>query len=119
MMADRFTKRQRACLRKLASEAHCYELGEALAHLYAEFGKWGGDGMSAFDLNDKIHEFHDGISRDLYKTYVLSNPEMAVAIGIFRKAIDPDRLDAELRGKIAPIVESFERMKEPDENDAT
>lgn len=118
-MPERFSKRERAFLRELASEAHHYELGEALTNLYEEFCKWGGDGMSAFDLNEKIHEFHNGISRDLYKTYVLGNPEVAVAIGISRKTINPDQLDEGLREKIALIVDTFERLKKADENDAT
>lgn len=118
-MLERFTKRERATLRELASEAHLSELNEALAGLYEEFCKWGANGMSAFDLNDKIHEFHDGNSRELYKTYVLGNPEVAVAIGISRKTINPGQLDEGLREKIAPIIEGLERMKKADENDAT
>ena len=118
-MPERFTKRERATLRELASEAHLSELNEALASLYEEFCKWGGDGISAFDLNDKIHEFHDGDSRDLYKTYILGNTEVAVAIGISRKTINPSQLDEGLREKIAPIIEVFERMKKADENDTT
>jgi len=111
-MSERFSKRERAALRNLAAEAHDHELQNALTDLYDEFCVWGGDGMSAFDLNDKIHEFHDGISRELYKTYVLSDPELAVTIGIFRKTINLDDIDKNLREKLKPMVEGFERMGE-------
>jgi len=118
-MGEHFSKRERAVLRNLAAEAHDHELQEALTDLYEEFCSWGGDGISAFDLNDKIHEFHNGISRELYKTYVLSDPELAVSIGIFRKIINLDDLDKDLREKLEPMVEGFERMSEAENNDAT
>ena len=75
--------------------------------------------MCAFDLNDKIHEFHNGISRELYKTYVLFEPELAVVVGLFRKIINPDELDKGLREKLEPIVEGFERMSKAEKNGAT
>jgi hypothetical protein len=118
-MDKRFSKRERSALRDLAVKAHDYELNEALTELYEDFCTWGGDGMSAFDLNDKIHEFHNGISRELYKTYVLSDPELAVAIGIHRKTINPDELDKDLREKLEPMIEGFERMSKVKTNDTT
>jgi len=78
-MATRFTKRQRQKLRILAEESHHRELSEAMMELYEDFQKWGGDRISAFELNHRIHEFHDGISRELYSRYVLLDPEFGVA----------------------------------------
>ena len=116
-MRDRFTKRERATLRDLAAEAHEQELEDALTELYDEFCTWGGKGMSAFELNDKLHEFHDGISRDLYKTYVLNDPGVAAAIGASRKMVDIETIDKNLCEKLAPMIETFERIS--DEDDAT
>lgn len=81
-------------MRQLVTQVHELELEEALTELYEEFCTWGGKGMSAFDLCEKIHEFHDGISRELYKLYVLNSPEIAVAIGLSRRAIDPSSAKA-------------------------
>lgn len=89
-------------MHQLAAEAHEQELEEALTELYDKFCTWGGKGMSAFDLNDKIHEFHDGISRELYKTYVMSLPEIAVAVGLSRRAINPSSVDEGLIKKLFP-----------------
>lgn len=89
-------------MRQLAAEAHEQELEEALTELYEEFCTWGDKGMSAFDLNDKIHKFHDGISRELYKTYVMSPPEIAFAVGLSRRAINPSSVDEGLVKKMFP-----------------
>jgi len=118
-MSDRFTKRERAALRNLAAKAHEQELEDAMTDLYDKFCIWGGKGMNVFDLNELIHEFHNGVSRELYKTYVLGEPEISVAIGIFRRVIDPDDLDKKLYMNISPIVESFESLKKIEDDEAT
>ncbi len=77
-MKNELTKKQRSQLRRLAAECHERELEEAMTDLYEQFQKWGGKGISVFELNDRIHEFHDGISRDLYKRYVMGDPYISV-----------------------------------------
>ena len=106
-MSKRFNRREVAALRIHVAEAHEYELREALEELFEEFLKWLDKGMNTFDLNDKVHQFHDGISRDLYKTYVLSDTELAAAIGLHKKAIDPDHIDEDILRKLEPIVQGF------------
>ncbi len=118
-MADKLSRSERATLRELAATAHKQELETALTDLYEQFCKWGGDGISAFDLNDDIHNFHDGISRELYRTYVMNKPEVAVSIGIARGIIDIHELDENLRDKIAPMVDVFQSKGGADEEGAT
>lgn len=53
--------------------------------------------MSCFDLSDKIHEFHNGASRELYGRYTGLEPVIAVsravALGILSEAeVGPDLL---------------------------
>ena len=118
-MSNRLSKQERALLRNLAGEAYEQELEEALTDLYDKFSVWGGKGMSAFDLSELIHEFHDGVSRTLYKTYVLGSPEMSVALGITRQLIDPDQLGEKLLMTISPIVESIEKLQKNEDDEAT
>ena len=106
-MSSQFTKRERAILRGLAAEFHQLELENGLTDLYEKFSIWNGNGMNAFELNEAIHQFHDGLSRELYKTYVLGDPGISVAIGIYRQLIDPGDLDKALYSKIAIIVDAF------------
>lgn len=95
-----FTKAEKRMLRELAAECHENELAEAMMGLYEEFQKWGGDGISVFDLNDRIHQFHDGISRELYKRYVLVDPALAVLYALEHGIIGDDRVDESIRKKL-------------------
>jgi hypothetical protein len=118
-MPDRFTKRERAALRDLAAAAYQQELEDALTDLYDAFHTWGRKGMSAFELNEKIHDFHNGLSRELYRIYVMNNPELAVTLGIARGTISLDELEEALREKLRPLSESVERIDRPGNDGAT
>ena len=85
---------QKAQIRELAIEAHERELSDALLALYERFQQWGGDEISAFDLQQLIHEFHDGISRTLYKRYTMGPPELAVIYAINHGVLSPDQIPA-------------------------
>ena len=68
-MPDRCTKRQRRELRELQGLAWERELGAALENLQEDFRSWRKGDISPFELNDRIHRFHNGRSRDLFNTY--------------------------------------------------
>lgn len=63
------TKREKQQLRRLAQMAYERELGAALREVQARFAEWERGQIPAFDLTDAIHEFHDGIARELWKKY--------------------------------------------------
>jgi len=95
-MSNLFSKKQKHHLRVLAEECHQYELEEAMEELYEDFQKWGSKGISVFDLNDRLHEFHDGISRELYKRYVMLNPEFGVAYALNNGFLSEDEVGKDL-----------------------
>jgi hypothetical protein len=107
-MNERFSKPEKRLLRDLAAEAHESELSEALGELYEEFTKWADNGLGAFEMNEKIHEFHNGVSRELYKQYVLNDPHFAVAAGLSRKVLAHSQVAPELLEKLRPLLEAFE-----------
>jgi hypothetical protein len=106
----KITKAERARLRSLAQEAWESELRDALTELLEDFGKWADDGMSAFDLSDKIHEFHNGISRELYSRYTTLGPEILVSRAVALGIVEEDALGKTLLGKLAGRIESFREM---------
>lgn len=107
-MNKQFSKSEKRRLRELAAEAHENELSEALDELFEEFTKWADNAFGASELNEKIHEFHNGISRELYTRYVLNEPRLAVSIGLSRKAISRSQVEPELLQKLQPLLEAFE-----------
>jgi len=95
-------------VRKCAAIAHDRELGQALRDLEVQFGRWRNDEISAAELNDMIHQFHDGASRDIWRTYATNRHEaalgFAVATGILRK----EELPAELLQHLAGVIEFYQ-----------
>ena len=56
-------------LRELAGIGYERDLAHCPGVVKNSFEKWEAGEISVWDLNDKIHEFHDGIARELYKVY--------------------------------------------------
>ena len=53
----------------MAERAQERELEDELRKLDQKFKKWKKGKIDAFTLNHKIHKYHNGASRDLYKKY--------------------------------------------------
>lgn len=101
-------RRIKRLVREWAGIAHDRELGKALLDLRSQFDRWQRGEISAVDLNDLIHRFHDGGSRDIWKKYATNHLEPAlghaVATGILRR----EELPPELLHQIAGLVEFYE-----------
>jgi len=65
---DSFGKAQRKELRRLAEVAHERELSTALAALDAQCQEWHAGTLNVHELRDAVHQFHNGVARDLYVT---------------------------------------------------
>lgn len=63
------SKKTRKELRKLLQIAYARELDQCLFSLSRKFDDWNNKKIDCWVLNDHIHEFHDGISRDLFDAY--------------------------------------------------
>jgi hypothetical protein len=75
---NRFTKLERKELRRLAGLAYERELARALESLEGRFRQWRESKITAFELNDCIHQFHNGTSRDLWRIYTGAHSEIVV-----------------------------------------
>ncbi len=82
MTARTLTKAQLKEVRKLAGLAYERELAKAVGDLQNQFESWRRGELDVFGLHERIHQFHDGISRDLYKQYVLGEPGWNLAAAI-------------------------------------
>ena len=58
--------------------------------------KWGGKGIDVFELNERVHEFHNGISRELYKRYVMMDPDFSVAYALNNNILKESAVDKEV-----------------------
>jgi len=96
-MPKEFTRSETKRLRRLADGGWDAELRACLLELYAQFGSWAKQGISSFDLVERIHEFHNGASRELYGRYTGLSPALAVARAVALGLIPADAMGAPLR----------------------
>ena len=96
-MTHHYSKPIRKKLRELADLAHERELSSALETLNCHFTRWRRQEINCFELNDRIHSFHQKISRELWKTYSSIEDDFlvcrAVKLGFLSKEDVPEKVD--------------------------
>jgi hypothetical protein len=112
---QRFTKRERAELKELAASAWEAELRDELEKLFEDFLKWADNGMDAFELSERIHEFHNGVSRDLYGRYTALHPEITVPRAVALGLLGEDELSEGLLQKLSAQIERYRSQPEDEE----
>lgn len=88
----------------LAGLAYERDLGRALGPLASEFGRWQRGEIDAFELSDKIHEFHNGTARDLYRIYTGKDTPHQVAFAMVECLVADSEVDADLRPLLEPYL---------------
>lgn len=68
-MQRNHTKSVRKQLRDLVALAHERELARNLDAIATQFDQWRAGVVSPWDLNDAIHQYHQGASRDVWGRY--------------------------------------------------
>lgn len=94
---DELTKKQKKHIRDMTGMAYEREMTAALEMLLAAFQEWKQGAMTVFDLDEKIHQYHNGTSRDLYKQYATGHPDMAILLALARGALKIEELNDDCR----------------------
>jgi len=107
-MSD-MTKSQKKHLRQLAGQSYEKEMTLVLESLYEEFKKWEESEITAWDLNDKIHQYHDGTARELYKLYEgLSDPRVALAQAVAKGIIKIEDVPENCRPLLTALIDFYQ-----------
>ena len=113
-MSGDLTKADKKKVRQLAGIAWERELRDELRGIAAAINEMENGSLSTFDVNDRIHKFHNGASRDLYRQYSESLPWLGVCRAFIDRVLnDDDLVDAsdEIRRGIAEFVASFAKLE--------
>jgi len=94
-----FTKSERKELRRLVGLAYERELAKALESLEGKFEQWRKNKITAFELNDFVHKFHNGIARDLWSFYTHGHTEFIVAQATANGVISKAEINPGILGK--------------------
>jgi tagatose-1,6-bisphosphate aldolase len=102
------TKSQKKYFRQLAGQCYEKEMSLVLETLYEDFQQWKKSEIDPWDLNEKIHEYHDKTARDLWKIYVqMNDPSFAVSIALAKGIIEI--------GDIREDCRDLVKMRDPSE----
>lgn len=107
MAADLNSKANKRKLRELARVAYARELGAELSKLEAEFTRWRSGSIDPFELSDRIHRFHDGVSRDLYVLYDRLPPSHSVARALALKVFQESEVPSDILEALEQPLEFY------------
>lgn len=108
---DKPNKKLRKELRSLAAMAYEAEMEEALSSLEDAFKAWRNKRMDAFELNEKIHRYHQGPAREIYNRYsVQSMTDLMVAQAVASGLIAEDALSEEMKSFLAPKIAIYKQL---------
>lgn len=102
------TKKQKRHLNELSERCYEIEMSKALDNLYEYFTKWKNNEVTVWELNEKIHQHHNGTARDLYKFYgLLRDPRVAVAHGVSKGIIKIENVKENCRPLLKDLIEFY------------
>lgn len=95
-------------MNKLVEKAHEKQIEKELIKLAKNFDKWQKKEIDCFELIDKIHDFHDGTSRDIWKRYTYTKSKLAlIAIAVIEGLLDESEISNELMKKVEPMIQLY------------
>jgi len=111
-MPTTMSKKQKRHLQELSNRCYELELSAALNELYQNFEKWKNGSVPIWDLQEQIHQHHDGISRDLHNFYdMLRDPFKAVARGVAKGIIKMEDIQEDCHSLLERHIEYYEQQK--------
>lgn len=98
-------------LREVARRAYDAELSQALAPLADSFEAWRQGRLSPAKLVEKIHDFHDGVNRQIWKRYTYHSPVSAVSHAIASRALDRTAVSPQLLAYLESGIQLHEELR--------
>lgn len=105
------SKKLKKELGKLAEKAYEIALDSELSKLSSKFDEWKNQKMDGFELTEEIHEFHDGISRELWKRYNGNDTIFIVSHAVVQGILDESEISDQIMHELKPIIESLRKTK--------
>ncbi|WP_295448827.1 hypothetical protein [uncultured Thiodictyon sp.] len=85
------------------------EMRAALGALADRFDQWRSGSLITADLDSAVHEYHNGIARDIWKRYNGDDPALPLARAVVLGIIARESLPPEVLEHIAPWLETLAR----------
>jgi hypothetical protein len=95
-------------VREWAGIAQDRDLRKALGELRDQFGLWERGEIDSFELNARVHRFHEDTSREIWKRYATTHLEPAVASAVAAGVLHREELPSDLLQHISGLIEFYE-----------
>jgi hypothetical protein len=106
------SKAERRAIRELAGLAYERELAGELTKLRASFDAWVAGERTPFELEQVIHQFHDGVSRQLFNRLFIR----VLALSRSRSAAACGRVKWRAMGRLLEkVIEETAKLPEPEQ----
>ena len=66
--------------------------------------------MSPDDLHQAVHEYHDGVGREIWKRHATNKPEIPLAHAVAAGFVSRESLPQDVLVRIESTVEMFEEL---------
>jgi hypothetical protein len=109
------SKKIKRLLREHMTEAYERELYRELTKLDKHFAEWRNGKISSGELSHRIHQYENGLARDLFKQYNHGEDDMNVAYAIVSGILDREQVPAELLEALAPQLSFYQNLKDRNE----
>ena len=109
-MSRKMSRKLEKTLRQFAGVAYERELSIATRALQEQFMRWENKEIDIFELNEKIHEFHNGISRKLHSRYVGMDAAFGVASGLHHGILSREKVGEDVFLSVEGIVLSLSSL---------
>ena len=109
------SKTQKREVRRLSGIAYEKELSMAAGELQSQFERWRRGEFDVFVLNEHVHKFHDGISRELYKRYAMGDADWSLASAIGRDILKESEVDPAIVAILRNVIDMARRAGIDDE----
>lgn len=104
-MTDR-KKRFKKEVGRLTEKAYRSQLENELSKLSKSFDDWPNKEIDCFELTEKIHQFHDGASRELWKCYnYTKDQKYLIAVAIVEGQLLESEISKELLDELQPVIQ--------------
>lgn len=107
---QQLSKRTKRAISALAGQAYEEELRRALNELHVEFGQFERGEITPFDLQERIHRFHQGPARKLYNKYDSRMLDITVAHAIHTGILNREEIDPEVLEALSGALQFYKDM---------
>ena len=106
------SKKMKKLLRQHAGRAWEAETAAALRALSLKFDEWKNGRLSSADLHDAIHQYHDGVGREIWNRFATNKAELPIAHAVSEGFVTKESLPPEVLEHIGPLLEFFQNQKQ-------